>query len=57
MIARRYEVASTSARPPVRPGITLQPTAGVPVRLRRRSVASLADPAGDLRPQGSVHMH
>jgi cytochrome P450 len=35
MIARRYEVASPSTRPPVRPGITLQPTAGVPVRLRR----------------------
>jgi cytochrome P450 len=36
MIARRFEVGSSSARPPVRPGITLQPTAGVPVRLRRR---------------------
>jgi cytochrome P450 len=36
MIARRYEVGSMSARPPVKPGITLQPTAGVPVRLRQR---------------------
>jgi hypothetical protein len=53
MIARRYEVRSTSARPPVRPGITLQPTAGVPVRLRRRAGALLAvadDPLRDPRP-------
>jgi cytochrome P450 len=53
MIARRFEVTSTSERPPVRPGITLQPTAGVPVRLRRRAGALLAvadDPLRDPRP-------
>jgi cytochrome P450 len=36
MVARRYDVASLSRRPPIRMGITLQPTAGVPVRLTSR---------------------
>jgi cytochrome P450 len=39
-IARRFEVESLSLNPPVRVGITLQPTDGVPVRLARRVPAA-----------------
>jgi cytochrome P450 len=36
-IARRYDVAALSDEPPVRTGITLQPTAGVPCTLTPRA--------------------
>ena len=36
MVGRRYEVRALSEHPPVRTGITLQPTAGVPCVLTRR---------------------
>src|SRR3954452_1312836 len=36
-IARRYEVAAPGEDPPVHPGITLQPTAGVPCTLTPRA--------------------